>query len=515
MSEKGVTLSSDCESEVEKVQRRKFRVEDFLKSKDPPKKSIALPESSGDESGSSMKSNKALRKERRAARVAAKAAPAAPAAQAMEIEEASLKRRAEEAEDERNKENSKSKKERQEIDVMQLNENEGRKANKPRAEPSTVVIAPDHGAGKPGASRYVINKVNDIISELEGIKRGVFPQLVAAPECGVKFLEAACKYESLILRLVAENEKLKGRLEATKVTGVKAPVVATRQSKEVGTSLGVPLGIDVSKRPSFAQVESANKAAATIVAQPVKKVVPKPKETWSVIVTGAKDETSSEVKKKVCVDVGPALGVRIDKIKPNNDGSVTVSCPSSAERDKVLSNKRFQEIGLKAQAKSSLKRLTVFNLEKLVSKTEFLKELRDYNLDFLTEEEFGREVRLLSEWKVEAGTTNLTLECSARVCTHLLSVGRVYIKIFSCIIREKSPVNYCFKCLGLDHLSSHCRHKGRVCGRCGQSGHEKRRCSNAIHCRDCDLRGHAAGHFMLSMECPVFAAAVDRRRAQH
>lgn len=377
------------------------------------------------------------------------------------------------------------------------------------------VVSSDQVAGKPDDVKVRIN-MEYILKSLSNIKSELVTELVGYPN-GVGFLKIAGEYESLILQLVAENERLRVKSENTakKVVSVKAPIPAPRQKIPRIGSLGVPLGLNSASRPSYAQVMSTASVPKTLMITPP-KVAEKPRETWSVRVTSTVEEHADSIRKKIVEQVGPSLGVRVHTVQPSKKGGVIIRTPTLEERNRIIKNEKFKEVGLVIEKESGLgRKLSVFRAERRISPKDFIRELHRNHFDSINIDDFLSEIRIQKEWQVEEGTVNFTLECSDRVATRLVKDGRCYIKHFSFIVREHSLIQTCFKCLSMDHLIANCRQKQYFCNRCGQAGHTSKNCCNGIHCRDCDFRGQAAGHLMLTKECPVFAAAVARRNANH
>lgn len=69
-------------------------------------------------------------------------------------------------------------------------------------------------------------------------------------------------------------------------------------------------------------------------------------EAWSVLARSENTaDTSKEVVNKMVEQMGPTLGVRVHGIMPACGGGAVVRTPSAAEREKILANAKFVEIG--------------------------------------------------------------------------------------------------------------------------------------------------------------------------
>ena len=116
------------------------------------------------------------------------------------------------------------------------------------------------------------------------------------------------------MTLIAENERLNGKLVAF-------------ESHQLSSS-ATPGGVFVTALP-LASV-----------------VLPKPVETWVVVVKGRAKEASKEVVKKVVEEVGTTLGVRIHDVRATRDGEAIICIPTVADRERVVANKNFVEVNL-------------------------------------------------------------------------------------------------------------------------------------------------------------------------
>ncbi|KAI8115012.1 putative 50 kDa protein in type I retrotransposable element R1DM [Lucilia cuprina] len=266
----------------------------------------------------------------------------------------------------------------------------------------------------------------------------------------------------------------------------------------------------VAPKPVGAKAATSVAPAAVSEVLVTPPVVRKPVETWSVVVKG-KGVPADQVVEKVVTEVGPTLGVRVHEIKPTRGGGAVIRTPSVAEREKVAANAKFAEVGLEVSVSQKLgPRVVVQRVHSELSVDEFMEEL--YAMNFrhkMSPQEFKRSVRLVSApWKTTSGVINVVLEGCEEAMQLLLDVRRCYVKWFSFVVRPQDAVPSCYRCLGFDHMVRNCRFKDEVCRRCGQTGHGMARCSNAIHCRNCAFKGLSAGHYMHSMDCPVYRSCL-------
>jgi hypothetical protein len=340
-----------------------------------------------------------------------------------------------------------------------------------------------------------------VIRDVKILGEKVADALLGSEGVGIEAVQAVLAatrgYEEILMNLVAENERLRGRLEAQTLRPSLnyATVVASGANAK-----GVPM-----PPPATATVPKAVK-------------IKKPVETWSVVVRSKNREVQGEeVARKVATVVAPSLGVRVHEVKPIRGGGVVIRTPSLAEREKVARNAKFEEAGLDVSVNVQPgPRVVVQAVHASIAPDVFMSEL--YKLNFaecMTQEAFQKGVKLVSRpWKVEHDTTvNVVLEGSA--LDALLDNGRCYIQWFSFRVRSHRLMPGCFRCLSFDHRVAECKLSEDVCKRCGQSGHKVTNCKNAVHCRNCAFKGRPAGHHMMSAECPVYSGIVARALARH
>lgn len=315
-----------------------------------------------------------------------------------------------------------------------------------------------------------------------------------------RVLEQGGRYEALLMKLVAENERLKGRLDVLDGGGFGRGVSAARMQ-------GMPV------------VPAVPVAAAPVAASVAVPAVPvaKPVETWSVVVKGKSGATSKEVVEKVEKVVGPTLGVRVHGIKPMRDGGAVIRTPSVAEREKIAANAKFAEVGLEVAVRDKLgPRVVVQRVHAEISADDFMGDLYEMNLKgIVSQESFSKSVRLVSSpWKSANDHVNVVLECTGRVAEKLCAEG-VYVKWFRFAARLQDAIPACHRCLGFDHRVRECRMTQDVCRHCGLAGHIAARCPNPMRCRNCALKGFPAEHMMLSPACPVYAGLTARANSRH
>lgn len=352
------------------------------------------------------------------------------------------------------------------------------RASRPRTRPSRR---------SDGAGDEYIGRMKEITGDLCDVvlKDGADMAIAKA------VIDRAGRYETLMMGLIAENERLRGRLEAYDTYGV-----GDRRS-------GVSSVVKSSARPSVFPVKTPP--------------VPKPVETWAVVVKGKESSTSKEVMDKVVEQVAPSLGVRVHEVRPVSGGGAVIRTPSVAERQRIADNTKFSEVGLVVSVSDKLgPRISVQRVHAEITTDEFMEDLYQMNFgESMSQSEFRKSVRLVSPpWSADGSQKNVVLECTPKVAAQLEVTG-VYIKWFRFSVRTHDAVQVCYRCCGFDHRAGECRVRDAVCRRCGFSGHIAQHCGNDLRCRNCELKGWAADHSMMSLQCPVYAGRVARVNARH
>lgn len=347
-------------------------------------------------------------------------------------------------------------------------------------------------------SRRRESAADNLIEEVKGLANGMMRLVMVEGvdrKVAQSVLEQSAKYEVVLMKLIAENERLRGRIES----GAAA--------KPVGMQVAAPMAN--SRAPVAVRPVPPTAYPALPVVRPV--------ETWSVVVRGQKGKTSKEVVEKVVSEVGPTLGVRVHEVRAIKDGAI-IRTPSEAERRKIAENRKFSEVGLEVAVPTKLgPKIMVQRVHGEISPDEFMEELYSLNLgDMMTPATFKKSVRIASApWKAgDRAVNNITLEVTQDIAEHLRSTG-VYIKWFRFIVRVLDAVPACYRCLGFDHRVRDCRFKSDICRRCGAAGHVSNQCPNELRCRDCAFKGLQADHLMMSAACPVYASMVARVNARH
>lgn len=198
------------------------------------------------------------------------------------------------------------------------------------------------------------------------------------------------------------------------------------------------------------------------------------------------------------------------------DGCVLIKCNSTKSTDKmkdVLITKLGQNYDIK---ESQMRRPSIFvsNIEKDFQSGDIVEAIRNQNL-FLDEAD---EIKLVS-LKMNKHKTSQSgiIECNGSAYKKLLSVGKIYLGLHRCSVRENLRVVRCFKCYSFNHKINDCKYNGPpVCSKCSGS-HDYKTCkSEENYCNNC-IRSNtkyktdfSVGHTALDTGCPLYEIQMKR-----
>jgi len=184
-------------------------------------------------------------------------------------------------------------------------------------------------------------------------------------------------------------------------------------------------------------------------------------------------------------------GLRIDSMRTTNKGDLVVTVPTESDSESLRSNKSLTEVFDINGASNSWPKLRITNVDGSLPQERVLRGLISQNS--LSEKlGIGIEGKLRIRGRVGprgTPTTSWILEAYPLVWKALRDKGRAYIENRKCRVREYFTVPRCFKCHVYGHSSRHCT-VGRLCGRCGDSGHSRSECTARTSvCVPCSRRG--------------------------
>ena len=310
------------------------------------------------------------------------------------------------------------------------------------------------------------------------------------PKVTKDVLMICTKYEDLIVSLLAKNmalEKVNNILEKDKMMYMEE----AKKNKVVSNNF---------------------------VGDGVTPVV-KPVETWSAVIRSKQGESSEEILNKINTKVGPTLGVRVHDLKKIKSGGAIIRTPSLEECKRVVSNKKFEEVGLTVDFNQQKKpKMKILSVDSSVTKEEMLSGIYSfYSEKFkMGKEEFLKNINIITNWEPEPyRTLTVVIEATEEIISIIKNQGRVYVDYRSFIVRDFNEVMSCFKCHSYDHVIADCHITERICSRCCQSGHNAAKCKNEKSCRVCKSRNLRSDHLMLTTDCPDYAVRLAKIKARH
>ncbi|KAH8350663.1 hypothetical protein KR059_010493, partial [Drosophila kikkawai] len=108
----------------------------------------------------------------------------------------------------------------------------------------------------------------------------------------------------------------------------------------------------------------------------------KVRETWSAVVKCDDPELSGKaIAEKVRKMVAPSLGVRVHEVRElRRGGGAIIRTPSVGELQKVVSSRKFAEVGLNVARNAAEKpKVVVYNVDTAIGPEEFMQELHANN----------------------------------------------------------------------------------------------------------------------------------------
>lgn len=319
-------------------------------------------------------------------------------------------------------------------------------------------------------------------------------------------LSCVSEYEECMMRMLCENERLKGRLEECR----KVPVSADMSPVQGGNER------------SYARVAAAGGSTGVNVRS--ERMIPPvrvPERKYAVVIKPVDENsklTSEQVKEKVMNEVSKSLNVRVRAVRKTRNGGIAVETVSENELKRMRECEKFGKIGLRVDEPRKIgPKIIVFDVPCVVTNDELLTELYEKNLkECVSEDEFKERVRVVSRTnKKDSNLGNVVFEMSVRMWNRLMSEGRVYIHWRACKLREFVSVLRCHKCVAYGHMARECKEKESICQKCSESGHLRNECKKSVLCcRNCRMKGNESDHSVMSVECPEYVRMAERERAR-
>lgn len=313
-------------------------------------------------------------------------------------------------------------------------------------------------------------------------------------------LRCVSEYEEQMMRMIARNERLSGRIEECE---------RMLAHKETKASYASVTGGSADRAPGSKAAESLR--ARDRVNAKTYAVVVKPKDDGSKM-------TSDEVKEKVLRNVSGELNIRVKAVRKTRGGGLAIEAASEGEVKMLRECEKFGALGLKVEAPKKVgPKVILFDVENEMTNDELVKEIFTKNLKNagVSFEEYKERTRIVSRSnKKGMKEGNVIMEVSKKVRDLLVREGRAYVRWRACKVKEFVHVLRCHKCFAYGHMMKECSVDGRLCEKCGESGHLKEGCKNACICRNCKNKGRKCDHSVLATDCPEYVKMLDREKAR-
>ena len=326
-----------------------------------------------------------------------------------------------------------------------------------------------------------------------------------------KILAQTSKYELVINKVNLENERLRGRAEASERIYEKL----TRVSDNVDL-----VSKNVCRVSETCESLSARPVGAPSGAGQGPTPAAQPK-SFAVIVRGIdKDLTTAEVKQRLHESVCPEVDVCVRSIRPVRGGGVVIETASDRDRKRLTGSSTFHEVGLRAaEPKRIDPRIVIYDVPCAITDDELLGSLHSKNLRGVESiDEFKRGTGVVRRWSREEGArvSNVIVQLPLAYRDQLLRGGRVYVNWSSYKVSAWESVPRCLACMGFGHYARDCRSE-RLCFRCARPGHLASTCKAPERCNNCLAQKLPSGHPIASRECPEYVRRVEllRNRINH
>ena len=271
-------------------------------------------------------------------------------------------------------------------------------------------------------------------------------------------LRCVAEYEEQMMRMIAKNEKLNGRIEECEKS------LAQRSANVV-----IGTGVSYASMASKGAVKTAGSSQAS-ASECVRD------KTYAVVVKAKDDSvkiTSEEVKEKVMKNVNSDLKISVRAVRKTRSGGLAIEAASERDIRMLRECKKFGALGLKVEDPKKIgPKVLLFDLENEMTNEDLLNEVYEKNLRNagVSEKEFKERVRVVSRMNRKVvNVGNVIIEVSNRMREILVREGRVYVKWRACKVRESVNVLRCHKCFAFGHMMKECSVEGRLCERCGES----------------------------------------------
>lgn len=214
-------------------------------------------------------------------------------------------------------------------------------------------------------------------------------------------------------------------------------------------------------------------------------------------------------------------GIGVTAIKKTKAGKVIIELDKTESINKVTQNTALRGKGLTFEVQRGRKpRVILYDVPRDMSEQNSGHAIIGNNPDIaakLSKEPLESEL----EFRLKLGprdkeTQNHVIQVSPRVRSVLVSSGRILKGWLSCKVADYVVQPMCYKCLGVVHISKHCKNK-ECCSLCGQEGHGEKGCKDNEGPRKCGLcrqRGESwESRDVMDKNCPSYKAITAAYKA--
>lgn len=302
-------------------------------------------------------------------------------------------------------------------------------------------------------------------------------------------------------------EKLNDGVKATEeaaglvTTSIRA---VTKQVKEIKEKTNVADLSEIKKVVEKVRKDMTKKGEETF-ADKVKKVQEESEGKVKIIIRSEGKE-SEDVKKMVREKLKPSeSGLRVERIGKVKNGVIIEI--ESEEKEKVMDTVRkgIGEGGKVDEAKGARPMIRVVGVDKDMKEEDFLKELREMNLEEVTEDEWKESAKVVRRFVGRFGDATFLLRVNPELREKLVAMEKVYVGWMRCRVEDYVEVFACMKCGAYGHKGKECKREKSVCFKCGEEGHASKTCkSETKKCPNCKRAGKPDEHGIFTSKCPLY-----------
>ncbi|XP_067132766.1 uncharacterized protein [Centruroides vittatus] len=343
-----------------------------------------------------------------------------------------------------------------------------------------------------GNTRQTVKQtMRDIISDLQKICLDRDNKITK--QAADKILSHTRAFQDLVIELLADNERLQGKLEQQQTFH------ANKQTTET---------------ESYAQVTKRSTPVRHI-----KTGVTKPKQQKVLFVKPMDSEStmdSDELKQKFIKAIDPRKDrIKFRQIRKLRNKCLMLEVEGEEDANKIIQHPKLRESGLKAQPQNKRNpRIIIYDVPRNIDEKDLPQVMHEMNSTVFIQSPKQQDFKLLFKTgKRRDDLVNWVVETSpdirnSRPCNRIL-----YVDYCSCKARDYVSVSRCFKCQSYGHVAKYCRETEEVCSHCMTKGHRYKDCpkrQEPAQCAACKKLDKPHTHMRNSKQCTAYKMAVER-----